>query len=92
MKILFKSFFYGIVFYLLFGVVFWVLSNEKAKSVIQNNFIYIPLLLFIVGTVVFGYFKLRKMTNERADKMVLLANDAGKDVVNKEVGYDDKAN
>ena len=93
MKILFKSFFGGIIFYLLFGGVFWLMNNEMAMSVIQSDYIYAPLILFIVATVAFGYFKLRKMADERADKIVFLANESGNvDGVNKEVGYDSKAN
>ena len=81
------------IFYLLFGCVFWAMNNETVMRIIKSDFIYAPLLLFIVATVAYGYFKLKKAADERADKIVLLANEAGNnDGVNKEVGYDNKAN
>jgi len=92
MKFLLKSLFGGIIFYLLFGCVCLLFVSETARDIAQNNFIYVPLLLFIIATVLFGYFKLKRKNAKRVDDLLLLANNAGNDGINKEVGYDSKAN
>lgn len=83
MKTLFKNFFTGMPFYFIFIIVAVALLNDDFKKMVAGDFIYIPVGLVIVVTIMLTLWKIKNINKKRTMELLEISN------VNKEVGHDE---